>query len=96
MPNFKERFFEIVEFNSLVSLGFFFHSKNHLSKAADEFSPLTTEPFWLMRGVMVEVDIFNLNFTSNMCYLYINTLMNNLSLWLQYSTIYSGLKTEIF
>lgn len=96
MPNFKERFLEIVEFNSLVSLGFFFHSKNHLSKAADEFSPPTTEPFWLMRGVMVEVDIFNLNFTSNMCYLYINTLMNNLSLWLQYSTIYSGLKTEIF
>lgn len=96
MPNFKERFFEIVEFNSLVSLGFFFHSKNHLSKAADEFSPPTTEPFWLMRGVMVEVDLFNLNFTSNMCYLYINTLMNNLSPCLQYSKIYSGLKTEIF
>lgn len=53
MPNFKERFFEIVEFNSLVSL-VFFHSKNHLSKAADEFLPPTTEPFWLMRGVMVE------------------------------------------
>lgn len=82
MFNFKECFFEIVEFNFFVLLGFFFYFKNYLFKVVDEFLFLMIEFFWLMRGVMVEVDFFNLNFILNMCYLYINILMNNLFLCL--------------